>query len=215
MHEQQELFVKEANTLPKWGCFGLGYGVHAVSCVFYGPNVRRKRHSEQIKFLTDLISKKVSLHQAQAVQAAGHGAFARHESDHQPAFRAGRQGGGNGKVARVDVGPRPLVERHCGDKDTIDLDVEGAGNIVAIFGQWGAIQLLLALVLVTLLLRYRGLTPFIALALAVEPLLRMLAGALKPIETLGTAPGAALNEYMGVIMLFVLWLSLCPVRSRA
>ena len=98
---------------------------------------------------------------------------------------------------------------------TIDLDVEGAGNIVAIFGQWGAIQLLLALVLVTLLLRYRGLTPFIALALAVEPLLRMLAGALKPIETLGTAPGAALNEYMGFIMVIVLWLSLCPVRSRA
>ena len=97
---------------------------------------------------------------------------------------------------------------------TIDIDVEGGANIVAIFGQWGAIQLLLALVLVTLLVRYRGLTPFIALVLAVEPLLRMLAGSLKPVETLGTAPGAALNEYMGVIMLFVLWLSLCPVRSR-
>lgn len=97
---------------------------------------------------------------------------------------------------------------------TIDIDVEGGANIVAIFGQWGAIQLLLALVLVTLLVRYRGLTPFIALVLAVEPLLRMLAGSLKPVETLGTAPGAALNEYMGVIMVIVLWLSLCPVRSR-
>ena len=95
---------------------------------------------------------------------------------------------------------------------TIDIDVEGGANIVAIFGQWGAIQLLLALVLVTLLVRYRGLTPFIALALAVEPVLRMLAGALKPVETLGTAPGAALNEYMGYIMIIALWLSLCPAR---
>jgi hypothetical protein len=98
---------------------------------------------------------------------------------------------------------------------TIDLDVEGAGNIVAIFGQWGAIQLLLALVLVTLLVRYRGLAPFIALSLAIEPVLRMLAGTLKPIETLGTAPGAALNEYMGYIMVIVLWLALCPARSRS
>jgi hypothetical protein len=38
----------------------------------------------------------------------------------------------------------------------------------------------------------------------------MLSGALKPIETLGTAPGAALNELMGFSMLLVLWLSLCP-----
>jgi len=98
---------------------------------------------------------------------------------------------------------------------TIDLDVEGGANIVAIFGQWGAIQLLLAAVLVTLLVRYRGLAPYIALSLAVEPLLRMLAGTLKPVETLGTAPGAALNDYMGVVMIIALWLSLCPARPAS
>lgn len=103
----------------------------------------------------------------------------------------------------------------AGSIATIDIDVEGGANIVAIFGQWGAIQLLLALVLVTLLVRYRGFAPFIALVLAVEPLLRMLAGTLKPIETLGTAPGAALNEYAGLAMLLVLWLSLCPARPAA
>lgn len=103
----------------------------------------------------------------------------------------------------------------AGSIATIDIDVEGGANIVAIFGQWGAIQLLLALVLVTLLVRYRGFAPFIALVLAVEPLLRMLAGSLKPIETLGTAPGAALNEYAGLAMLLVLWLSLCPARPIA
>ncbi len=102
----------------------------------------------------------------------------------------------------------------AGSIATIDLDVEGGANIVAIFGQWGAIQLLLALTLVTLVVRYRGLVPFAALVMGVEPLLRMLAGALKPIETLGTAPGAALNEVMGLIMLLVLWLALCPAKDR-
>lgn len=95
---------------------------------------------------------------------------------------------------------------------TIDLSVEGADNIVAMFGQWGAMQLLLVLTLIVLVARYRGLVPFTALVLGVEPLLRMLAGSLKPLETLGTAPGAALNEYMGLVMLLVLWLALCPAR---
>jgi hypothetical protein len=39
---------------------------------------------------------------------------------------------------------------------TIDTTVAGGANVIAIFGQWGAIQLLLALLLWTLLLRYRG-----------------------------------------------------------
>ncbi len=103
----------------------------------------------------------------------------------------------------------------AGSIATIDLDVEGGANIVAMFGQWGAMQLLLAAVLIALVARYRGLVPFAALALGVEPLLRMLSGALKPIETLGTAPGAALNEFMGFSMLLVLWLALCPSRARS
>lgn len=97
----------------------------------------------------------------------------------------------------------------AGSIATIDLDVEGGVNIVALFGQWGAMQLLLAAVLIALVVRYRGLVPFAALALGVEPLLRMLSGTLKP---LGTAPGAALNELMGFSMLLVLWLALCPAR---
>lgn len=103
----------------------------------------------------------------------------------------------------------------AGSIATIDLDVEGGDNIVAMFGQWGAMQLLLAAVLITLVVRYRGLVPFAALALGVEPLLRMLSGTLKPIETLGTAPGAALNELMGFSMLLVLWLALCPAQDRS
>ena len=93
---------------------------------------------------------------------------------------------------------------------TIDTSVEGGANIIAIFGQWGAIQLLLVALLWVLLLRYRGLLPLIALVLLVEPLLRELAGRLKPIETMGTAPGAALNGAAIVLTALILYLTLCP-----
>jgi len=98
---------------------------------------------------------------------------------------------------------------------TIDLSVEGADNIVAMFGQWGAIQLLLALVMIVLVARYRGLVPFMALALACEPVLRFISGVLKPLETMGTAPGAALNEFSGLLMIGVLYLALCPARRAS
>ncbi len=92
---------------------------------------------------------------------------------------------------------------------TIDTSVEGGSNIIAIFGQWGAIQLLLALLLWVLLLRYRGLTPLVLLVFLIEPVLRGFAGHLKPIETIGTAPGAALNWFVVPLMAVLLWLSLC------
>ena len=94
---------------------------------------------------------------------------------------------------------------------TVDTSVDGGANIIAIFGQWGAIQLLLAALLWVLLLRYRGLTPLVLLVFLVEPFLRALAGELKPIETMGTAPGAALNWLIVPVMGVLLLLSL---RSR-
>lgn len=93
---------------------------------------------------------------------------------------------------------------------TIDTSVEGGDNIIAIFGQWGAIQLLLAGLLWVLVLRYRGLLPLVALVLVVEPLLRELAGRLKPVETMGTAPGAAFNSAAIVVTALLLYLTLCP-----
>lgn len=95
---------------------------------------------------------------------------------------------------------------------TIDVAVEGGSNIVAVFGQWGAIQLLLALLLWVLLLRWRGTVPLVLLVFALEPVLRGLAGHLKPVTTMGTAPGAALNWVALPIMAFFLYLSLCPAR---
>ena len=96
---------------------------------------------------------------------------------------------------------------------TIDTRVAGGGNIVAIFGQWGATQLLLALLLWVLLLRYRGLLPLVVLVLLVEPVLRALSGHLKPLETMGTASGAALNWYAVPVLAVLLYLALCPARD--
>ena len=73
---------------------------------------------------------------------------------------------------------------------TIDTDVAGGTNIVAVFAQWGATQLLLALL--------------------VEPFLRALAGHLKPLETIGTPPGVALNWYAVPVLAVMLYLALCP-----
>lgn len=107
-----------------------------------------------------------------------------------------------------------LPDGGAGTIATIDVTVAGGTNIIAIFGQWGAIQLLLAGLLWVLLLRYRGLLPLVLAVLLMEPLLRALSGRLKPLETLGTAPGAALNLVVLPLLVLMLWMALCPARGK-
>ena len=75
----------------------------------------------------------------------------------------------------------------------IDTSVEGGNNIIAIFHQWGAIQLILAVLLLVLFLRYPGLTPLILLTLALDPVMRFIAGQMMSVTSTGTPPGKALN----------------------
>lgn len=98
---------------------------------------------------------------------------------------------------------------------TIDTSGVAGANIIAVFGQWGAIQLLLAALLWVLIVRYPGFVPLALLVLALEPFLRGLSGHLKPIITVGTAPGAALNWVVAPVLLLTLWLSLCPASPDA
>ena len=56
------------------------------------------------------------------------------------------------------------------------LDAPGGRNIVAIFAQWGASQLLLALFYWVAILRYRFLTPLMLLAVFVEQCLASCGG---------------------------------------
>ena len=75
----------------------------------------------------------------------------------------------------------------------IDTSVAGGDNIIAIFHQWGAIQLILAVLLFVLFFRYPGLTPLILLTLAIDPVMRFIAGQMMSVTSTGTPPGEALN----------------------
>ena len=75
----------------------------------------------------------------------------------------------------------------------IDTSVEGGNNIIAIFHQWGAIQLILAVLLFVLFFRYPGLTPLILLTLALDPVMRFIAGQMMSVTSTVTPPGEALN----------------------
>ena len=87
----------------------------------------------------------------------------------------------------------------------IDTSVEGGNNIIAIFHQWGAIQLILAVLLLVLFLRYPGLTPLILLTLALDPVMRFIAGQMLSVTSTGTPPGEALNgvSFFVLTLLFI------------
>lgn len=87
----------------------------------------------------------------------------------------------------------------------IDTSVEGGDNIIAIFHQWGAIQLILAVLLLVLFFRNPGLTPMILLTLTLDPILRYVAGQQMSLTTTGTPPGEALNG-VAFYLLLVLFL---------
>jgi hypothetical protein len=87
----------------------------------------------------------------------------------------------------------------------IDVSVEGGDNIIAIFHQWGAIQLILAGLLVLLFFRYPGFTPLVVLTLAIDPIIRAIAGQMMPVTSQSTPPGEALNwpAFFTLVLLFV------------
>jgi hypothetical protein len=72
----------------------------------------------------------------------------------------------------------------------IAVDVQGGANLVALFAQWGAVQLVLALFYWLAILRYRFLVPAMLAAVAIEQLVRLGAGQLKPLEVTNPPPGA-------------------------
>jgi hypothetical protein len=90
----------------------------------------------------------------------------------------------------------------------IDVAVAGGDNIIAIFHQWGAIQLILAVLLSLLFIRYPGLTPLVLVTLAMDPIMRAVAGQMKSVTTDGAPPGESLNWpaffLIGVLFIFSL-----------
>jgi hypothetical protein len=72
----------------------------------------------------------------------------------------------------------------------IDVQVEGGPNVVAIFGQWGVEQLLIAAGTWLAILRYRGLIPAALMVATLDQLLRLEVGHRKPVVSSHTPPGA-------------------------
>ncbi len=95
----------------------------------------------------------------------------------------------------------------------VNVSVAGGNNIVAMFHQWGAIQLILVGLLYVLFFRYPGLTPLILFALAMDPIMRWVAGQMKHLVTVGTPPGAALNWPSFFLLVVLLIASLIEKKA--
>ena len=75
-------------------------------------------------------------------------------------------------------------------------------------------QLLLGLLYLVVLVRYRALIPLMYLTLLLEYLGRMALGSWKPLVTLETPPGATLNLVMIVLSVVMLAISLREPAKR-
>lgn len=79
--------------------------------------------------------------------------------------------------------------------------------------QWGASQLVPAFFYWLAILRYRFLTPFMLSVVVLEQLLRMGAGALKPLEVASPRPGAIGHYILLPLGLIAVFLSLRSHRG--
>ncbi|MGJ3241119.1 MAG: hypothetical protein ACFE0Q_20580 [Anaerolineae bacterium] len=94
---------------------------------------------------------------------------------------------------------------------TIPLDTyteAGANTVIRIFGLWGLSQLLIGVLYGIVLIRYRALIPLMYLLMVAEYASRILLGELKPISTVGTAPGGVADYILVPLALVMLALSL-------
>jgi len=96
----------------------------------------------------------------------------------------------------------------------IDISVAGGENIIAIFHQWGAIQLILAALLLLLFFRYPGFTPLIVLTLAIDPIMRAISGQIAPLTSEGTPPGEVLN-WPAFFLLIALFISSLNAKRKS
>ena len=99
---------------------------------------------------------------------------------------------------------------------TIPLDsysAEAASTVILMFSLWGLSQLLMGIVYLTVYCKYKSLIPMMYVLLIVEYAGRLLLGQLKPIVTVGTAPGSVGNWIMVPVCVVLLVLSLLPGRA--
>ena len=94
---------------------------------------------------------------------------------------------------------------------TIPLDgftENGAKVVIGMFAQWGLTQLMFSLLYIIVLWRYQSLIPLMWLFIFFEWTGRLFVGFAKPMETVGTAPGAIGNLIFPLVAIIMLILSL-------
>jgi hypothetical protein len=98
--------------------------------------------------------------------------------------------------------------------DGIPLDTftsAGAQAVVSLFALWGLSQLIIGVLCILALVRYRAMVPFMFALLLLEHLSRKLILHFLPIAKIGTPPGFAINLVLLAVTIVGLALSL---RSR-
>ncbi|MEP1422013.1 MAG: hypothetical protein ABJK59_09620 [Erythrobacter sp.] len=101
---------------------------------------------------------------------------------------------------------------------TIPLDTYtqgGAQGIVTIFALWGLAQLAMGLVMLLAAVRYKSMVPLLWLFIFLEYGGRKLVGIYKPLETVGTAPGATAATVLPIVAGVMLVLALWPEKKAA
>jgi len=94
---------------------------------------------------------------------------------------------------------------------TLPLDAysaEASAVVIGMFAQWGLTQLMFGLLYVIVLWRYQSLIPLMWAFIFFEWIGRLLVGFSKPMETVGTAPGAIGNLVFPILALVMLVLAL-------
>ncbi len=96
----------------------------------------------------------------------------------------------------------------------IDTTVAGGSNLIALFHQWGAIQLLFVAFMLVLFFAYKGFTPLVILFLALDAPMRALAGQMGAVESTRTPPGEALNWPVFFVLVALFIVSLVGKKSK-
>jgi hypothetical protein len=97
----------------------------------------------------------------------------------------------------------------------LPIQVAGGPNLIAMFGQWGVSQLILAVFYWLAIVRYRFLVPFMLAIVSLEQALRIGVGHLKPIEVAAAPPGEIGSYILLPLSLIALALSTRHSESPA
>ena len=96
----------------------------------------------------------------------------------------------------------------------INTSVAGGSNIISMFAFWGLSQLLLGIVYLVVLLRYRSLIPLMYILVIAEYSGRILIGLAKPLIVSHTPPGAIGDYVLVPLAIIMLILSLLALKMK-